>query len=84
VKKLKQAAGAGNAPEMANSAHSLKSSSANVGAKALSRYCEDLEASARRADIEAARGIMAKLETEHSSVQTTLAAEYELLAVSKV
>jgi PAS domain S-box-containing protein len=84
VKKLKQAAGAGNAPEMANSAHSLKSSSANVGAKALSRYCEDLEASARRADIEEARGIMAKLETEHSSVQTTLAAEYELLAVSKV
>jgi PAS domain S-box-containing protein len=84
VKKLKQAAGTGNAPEVVSSAHSLKSSSANVGAKLLSRYCEDLEASARSADIEEARRIMAKLETEHSSVQTTLAAEYELLAVSKV
>ena len=32
IQKLKQAVGASDAPEIARSAHSLKSSSANVGA----------------------------------------------------
>jgi CheY-like chemotaxis protein/HPt (histidine-containing phosphotransfer) domain-containing protein len=82
--KLKQAAGASNAREIASSAHSLKSSSANVGAKALSRYCEDLEASARRADTDEARKIFAKVEAEHRSVQKALNEEFELLAASKV
>jgi two-component system sensor histidine kinase/response regulator len=80
IQRLKQAAGAANAPEMASSAHSLKSSSANVGAKVLSRYCADLEASARRADTEEARRILAKVEKEHRSVQTALAEESGALA----
>jgi CheY-like chemotaxis protein len=79
IQKLKQAAKAANAPEMASQAHSLKSSSANVGAKVLSRYCEDLEASARRADTEEARRILAKVESEHGSVQAALKAESEQL-----
>jgi HPt (histidine-containing phosphotransfer) domain-containing protein len=81
--KLKQAAGSGNAPEIAGSAHSLKSSSANVGAKLLSRYCEDLEMSARRGDTEEARKMLAKLENEHGCVLTALTAEFEQLAASK-
>ncbi|HEV3007601.1 MAG TPA: response regulator [Burkholderiales bacterium] len=84
IQKLKQAAGASNAPEIASSAHSLKSSSANVGAKVLSRYCEDIEASARRADTAEARKILAKIEKEHRSVQKALTAEVELLSASKV
>jgi len=84
MQKLKRAAGASDAPEIARTAHSLKSSSANVGARVLSRYCEDIEASARRADTEEARKILAKIETEHGRVQTALTAEFELLAVSKV
>jgi HPt (histidine-containing phosphotransfer) domain-containing protein len=79
IQKLKQAANAANAPEMASQAHSLKSSSANVGAKVLSRYCEDLEQSARRADTEEARRILAKVESEHGSVQAALKAESEQL-----
>ncbi len=75
-----QAARASDAPEIARSAHSLKSSSANVGAKVLSHYCEDIEASARRADTEAARSILAKIETEHDSVLSALSAEFDLLA----
>ena len=67
VQKLKQAAGASDARAIARSAHSLKSSSANVGAKVLSGYCADIEASARRADTEEARKILAKIETEHGS-----------------
>jgi len=80
LQKLRQAARASDASEIARSAHSLKSSSANVGAKVLSRYCEDIEASARRADTEAARMILAKIETEHDSVLSALSAEFDLLA----
>jgi two-component system sensor histidine kinase/response regulator len=80
LQKLKAAAGAANAAEIAGVAHSLKSSSANVGAKALSRYCADLEASARRADTDEARKIVAKVESEHGSVQNALAEEVEALS----
>src|SRR5687767_13652083 len=81
--KLKQAAGARDAREIARTAHSLKSSSANVGAMVLSRYFEDLEASARRADTQEACKMVAKIEAEHGCVQSALAAQFELLAASK-
>jgi two-component system sensor histidine kinase/response regulator len=80
MQKLKQAAVASDALEIARSAHSLKSSSGNVGAKVLSRYCADIEASARGADTEEARRILAKIETEHGRVQRALSAEFEQLA----
>jgi PAS domain S-box-containing protein len=80
MQRLKQAAAANDAPEMARSAHSLKSSSANVGATLLSRYCGDMELSARRADTEEARSILARLEEEHHRVQSALSAEFEQLA----
>jgi HPt (histidine-containing phosphotransfer) domain-containing protein len=77
--KLGQAAAAGDAPEVMRSAHSLKSSSANVGATVLSRHCADIEACARRADTEGARRIFDELEAEHSRVQSALSAEFEQL-----
>ena len=83
VQKLKQAAAANDAPELARSAHSLKSCSANVGARLLSRYCSDIEASARRDDTEEARKIVAKVEAEYGRVQSALSAEFELLAAGK-
>ena len=83
MQRLKQAAVASDAPEIARSAHSLKSTSANVGARVLSRYCADIEASARRADTEEACKIFAKIETEHGRVQSALSAEFELLPAGK-
>src|SRR6185369_650030 len=80
LQKLKQAASANDAPEIARSAHSLKSCSANVGATLLSRYCADIEASARRSDTKEARKLFARIETEHGRVQSALSAEVELLA----
>jgi HPt (histidine-containing phosphotransfer) domain-containing protein len=80
LQKLKQAAVANDALGIARSAHSLKSSSANVGATMLSRYCGDIEASARRADTDEARKLLAKIETEHARVQSALSAEFESLA----
>jgi hypothetical protein len=46
----------------------------------LSRYCEDIEALARRAETEQACKVFAKIETEHGRVQSALSAEFELLA----
>ena len=83
VHKLKQAAAANNAPEIARSAHSLKSCSANVGARVLSRYCSDIEASARRADTDEARKLFPMIEAEHVRVQSALSAQFELLAAGQ-
>jgi CheY-like chemotaxis protein/HPt (histidine-containing phosphotransfer) domain-containing protein len=82
VQKMKQAAGAADTGAIASSAHSLKSSSANVGAMALSRYCADIEACARRAQTEEARRLLERIEAEHGSVQTALAAEVEQLSTA--
>ena len=83
IQKLKQAAAVNDAPEIVRSAHSLKSSSATLGARVLSRYCDDIEASARCADAKEACKIFAKIETEYGCVQTALTAEFELLAACK-
>jgi CheY-like chemotaxis protein len=83
MQTLKQATLANDAPGIVRAAHSLKSSSANVGATALSRYCGDIEASARRADTGHACSIFASIEAEHARVQSSLSAEFELLAVDQ-
>jgi two-component system, sensor histidine kinase and response regulator len=83
MQKLKQAVLANNAPQIVRSAHSLKSSSANVGATLLSRYCADLETSARRADTQEARDIFARIEAEHARVQSALNVEIEHLTVDQ-
>jgi CheY-like chemotaxis protein len=80
IEKLKQAAGASDATEIANTAHTLKSSSANLGATGLTRLCGDIEASARAAATQEASKLVEKVETEFGCVQAALAAELELLA----
>jgi PAS domain S-box-containing protein len=82
MEKLKEAARDGDDVRMANFAHTLKSSSANVGAAVLSRYCGEVESYARRAETEEARRCVAKIETEHRSVQSALVSEIETLAAS--
>jgi CheY-like chemotaxis protein/HPt (histidine-containing phosphotransfer) domain-containing protein len=84
LEKLKEAARDGDDVRMANLAHTLKSSSANVGAAVLSRYCGEVESFARRAETEQARRCVSKIETEHHSVQSALVSEVETLAASNV
>ena len=83
VKALKRAASANDALKIVRSAHSLKSSSGNVGASLLSRYCADIEASARQADFEETRSLLAKIEAEHGRVQSALRTQFEHLAASE-
>jgi hypothetical protein len=50
-----------------------------VGAKVLSQYCAEVEASARRGDAGEAASIVAKLEVEHGRVQAALREEFDQL-----
>jgi PAS domain S-box-containing protein len=91
VEKLKAATAAGDALGIVRSAHSLKSSSANVGATALSGYCGEIEACARRANtgdtrgqtLQEARRLLACIEAEHGRVQGALGAQSRLLAAGQ-
>ena len=85
MQKLKQAAGASDAPEIARTAHSLKSSSANVGAKVLSRLLRGPRGvGAPRRHRGSAQDLRRKSRRSMARVQTALNEEFELLAASKV
>ncbi|HET7923728.1 MAG TPA: ATP-binding protein, partial [Rhodanobacteraceae bacterium] len=79
IAAIEAAAASGDAAAQVAPAHTLKSSSANIGATALSRYCSDIEGSARRADAEDARRLVVRIEKEHVRVQSALSAHYEVL-----
>jgi Response regulators consisting of a CheY-like receiver domain and a winged-helix DNA-binding domain len=74
IRAIKQAAEADNRPDLARAAHTLKSSSANLGALGLSNLCGELELTARNANGDT-RQLVADVESLYCSVQTALAAE---------
>ncbi len=79
---LMAAAQEGDCERMGRQAHSLKSSSANLGASALSALCRDLEKAAGSGDTDAARGLASKIEAGFEAVRTALATGTEGLAPS--
>ena len=72
---LATAVAAADAAGIMRSAHSLKSSSANIGATAMSQMCADMEAAGRGGETDFARSLYTKLEIEHGRVQIAVAAE---------
>jgi HPt (histidine-containing phosphotransfer) domain-containing protein len=74
IRAIKQAAEADNRPDLSRAAHTLKSSSANLGALGLSNLCGELELTARNANGDT-RQLVADVESLYCSVQTALAAE---------
>lgn len=67
----------GDAKALHAAAHSLKSSSANVGAAGLSEFCRVLEEMARTDDLANARTLEAAVAQEFASVRAALEAESE-------
>ena len=65
--------------EIAGAAHSLKSSSANVGANGLSRLLRGARAGGAPRRPRGGAQRLAKVEPEHGRVQTALTAELEQL-----
>jgi len=64
-----------DAVTVANAAHALKSSSANVGALAFAELCSEVEAAANGGRTEQALGLVKKLVTEHRQVLHALDAQ---------
>jgi PAS domain S-box-containing protein len=65
----------GDAKTLEHTAHSLKSSCGNLGARYMHRICADLEALGRTQQPNAAGDLLTKLQNEYTRVQTAL--EYE-------
>ena len=80
IVRLKQAAAANDFPEIARTAHTLKSSSENLGAMALTRLCQDLEASARLTAVDDAGKLLADIDAAYGSVHAALTAAMQLKA----
>lgn len=82
VARLAKAIADAELAQVARSAHSLKSSSANIGATVLSQHCASVEAAGRNGNLQDARDLYAKLTAEHSRVQRALHAEIATLTTA--
>ncbi len=72
--QLQAAAAAGDAEALRRTAHALKSSSANVGAERLSALCREIESLGRSGNAEAAKTLLADVESHLPRVLAALAA----------
>ncbi len=61
-----------NGENLSRAAHTLKSSSANLGAKTLADYCQSLEQSGREGDLCRAKQLLAQFKQTFSDVQQAL------------
>ncbi|MGQ4647817.1 response regulator [Lyngbya aestuarii] len=75
LEKMDTAVSKTDAAAMGQAAHTLKSSSASLGAIKLSQLCEQLEIAGRSSTTVGARQIMAQVELEYGRVKTALQAE---------
>lgn len=69
---LREAITKGDAHQLNQVAHSLKSSSANLGATQLANYCQALELQGKSDDLTHSAAAFAKLETEYQQVMRAL------------
>jgi signal transduction histidine kinase/DNA-binding response OmpR family regulator len=70
--QLQSAVNAGNAEALRKAAHTLKSSSANVGAEHLAGLCKELELLGRKATVDGAKTLLLDVESELPRVLATL------------
>ncbi|HZX43166.1 MAG TPA: response regulator, partial [Myxococcaceae bacterium] len=74
---LRDAAAQGDAAAIQRAAHTLKGSSATLGAIGLSGRCEELERFGRTGDVQVARSIVAVVEALYGAVELALKAEVD-------
>lgn len=75
IEQMRKACAEGDAAALRMAAHTLKSSSANVGAMKLHDLCKDLEDRARDQQIEGASERIGQVEQEFSAARTVLERE---------
>ena len=72
MEAMKTAISAADGALLTKAAHSLKSSSMNVGAKGLGSLCAELERTGKAGSIEEAKSLIAWVETQYSAVIAAL------------
>ena len=77
LQALRQAIAALDTNNIRKTAHSLKSSSANVGAETLAQMCKEMETLGRTETTEGASGILTSMEREFHAVRDSLGAILE-------
>jgi HPt (histidine-containing phosphotransfer) domain-containing protein len=73
VENMKQALSTADAPQLQRAAHTLKSSSATVGALRLAGLCKDMEARARAGNLAQVEHALNRIEIEYARVRAALA-----------
>lgn len=74
---IKEALGGKNGTVLVRATHTLKSTSANLGAISLSTLCKDLEAMAKSGVTDRAEELIRMIEQEYSSVRVALSGELQ-------
>jgi len=77
LQDLREAVAASDAQAMRKAAHSLKSSSANVGAMKLSDIFKDVEVIGRTGSIQGAAALLKEIESEYQQVEKSLMLEMQ-------
>jgi HPt (histidine-containing phosphotransfer) domain-containing protein len=72
IAKLRAACTAGDAIEVYKAAHSLKGSAGNIGAKALSAVCRQLDDKGRAGDLAGAIQLIDVLDAEFAKVEVAI------------
>lgn len=75
VQAFATAVAQGDAIALRHAAHTLKSTSATLGAKTLSQFCKDLEVMGKPGAIADAEALVSLLEGEYAKVQAALLIE---------
>jgi CheY-like chemotaxis protein/HPt (histidine-containing phosphotransfer) domain-containing protein len=80
IESMRQGLDSDDAEAIERSAHSLKSSSATLGALELAELCKELEQIGREAETTRAAAVFASLETEFDRVRRALSEQWQLTA----
>lgn len=84
LKKMRQSLTDSDATQLSFSAHTLKSSSAFLGAQVFSQLCKELELTAHAGDLTRAAEILAQAEVEYPRLQAALELDLQRLQVSSM
>ena len=77
IETVRKSVEQGDGAALCEAAHSLKSSSANLGAVSMAAVCKKLEDMGRDGRTDAAKALIGRIESEYKSVSTALADELE-------
>jgi HPt (histidine-containing phosphotransfer) domain-containing protein len=72
LRSLAEAVAQGEVAVLERAAHTLKSTSAMLGATTLSQLCQQLESSGHNGSLASSAGMVSQVKTEYEKVQTAL------------